>query len=126
MAIVLFKLSKLMDNTQYADIANKMAAKMAGWIKKHPGSFSNWASLLLFLHKPFYEIVINGPDAAAFTHQLYKAPYPGKVVVGAASASSLPLFDKRYVPGKTMIYLCVNNTCQKPLDNPEEALKMII
>jgi len=125
MAKVLFNLSRLFENARYADITNRMAGKMASWVKKHPGSFSNWASLLLYLNEPYFEIAVNGPSARTYIKRLYKAAYPGKVLAGAKSISSFPIFEKRFVPGKTMIYVCVNNTCQKPVEDPEEALEMI-
>ena len=39
--------------------------------------------------------------------------------------SKLPLLKMKQVNGKTMIYVCYNKACQKPVEKVSEALEQI-
>jgi len=125
MGIVLFKLSKYFENREYENIAKGMAQKMADYVKKHPSSFSNWASLIYYLGGSFSEVIVAGPEAMQKLNLLYKYPNPRKVVAGAVSKSGLPVFAHRFKPDKTMIYVCSNNVCQKPVEDLDKALAQL-
>jgi uncharacterized protein len=121
MALVLFKLSRLNEDVGYKNMAQEMARKMAPLVREHPSSFSNWALLIHYLTQNYHEVVVAGPDATEKAALIYAIPNPRKIVAGATADSGLPVFSQRFVPGKTMIYVCSNHVCQKPVENPEEA-----
>jgi len=121
MGIVLFKLSKFFANREFEDIAKGMAQKMAAYVKKHPSSFSNWATLVYYLSGSFSEVIVAGPGAKQKLKSLYKYPNPRKIVAGAVSQSGLPVFAHRFKPDKTMIYVCSGNVCREPVEDLDKA-----
>lgn len=125
MANALFKLGKITQNDDYLQIVKKMAGTMSDNIRDYPTSFSNWAMLWMHLAEPFYEVVICGEKARELALQMQRNNYPGKIVVGSSNQISLPIFKNRFQPGKTMIYVCTGNVCQRPVETVEEALKQM-
>ncbi|MCF8367233.1 MAG: thioredoxin domain-containing protein [Bacteroidales bacterium] len=125
MGIVLLKLSLLYDKVSYKNIALTMAQKVAAYVKKHPSSFSNWATLILFLSGNFREVIVTGSDAKQKIRDLYKLANPNKLVAGALSQSDLPIFAHRFKAGKTMIYICSNNVCLQPVEAMDQAAEML-
>ncbi len=126
MGIALFKLSKLLHNADYLNIARRMTGMMQANIKQYPTSFSNWAMLWLYLSRDFYEIAVTGEDADVKALELLKFYYPGKIVAGSRLPEELPLFKDRWQPDKTMIYVCADNVCKKPVQSVDEAVEQMV
>ena len=75
--------------------------------------------------KPFYEVAISGKKAHEKRKELNTKYIPNKLIVGSKKESKLPLLEMKQVNGKTMIYVCYNKACQKPVEKVEEALEQI-
>jgi uncharacterized protein YyaL (SSP411 family) len=125
MAIVIFKLSRLTGIPKYADYAEKMKQTMLGHVQKYPSSFSNWASFINMAGGGFYEIVIAGPQAQEMARVFNSKYLPNAVIAAATKTSDLPVFRDRFVPGKTLIYVCAGNYCKKPVETIDEAFQMM-
>lgn len=125
MAHVLFRLSKLYGNQEYEDISKKMAGKLSALVEKHAASFSCWARLLFYFTGNFYEVAITGKDALENLTRIYNAPVTRKVVAAAESSGSLPIFNNRFRDGKSMIYVCADHICQKPVETVDEAISQL-
>lgn len=122
MATVLFKLGNIFENENYSTTAGKLLKNVLPNIQKYPAAFSNWGILLIYYTGDFYEVVITGEDANLRKRGLDGFYHPSKLILGAKSKSDLPLFRNRFVPGKTMIYICANSECKLPAKTPEEAI----
>ena len=73
--------------------------------------------------QPFYEVAIVGNSVDEKRKSFNKHYLPNVIFAGCKSESSLPLLKNRSEDGATLIYVCVNKTCNKPVSEPEEALK---
>jgi len=125
MGIALMKLSKISENNRYLELAKQMAGMMQDNIQKYPTSFSNWAVLWMYLSEKFYEVAICGNDSQKFAEEILRFDYPGKIVAATDHQSDLPLLKNRFKPGKTLIYVCSGNVCQKPVETVQEAIRQI-
>lgn len=125
MGIALMKLSKITENNRFFELAKQMAGMMRANIMKYPTSFSNWAILWMYLSEDFYEVAICGKDAQKFAQEILRFNYPGKLIAASEHQSNLPLLKNRFKQGKTMIYVCKGNVCQKPVETVEEAISQM-
>ncbi|MAY22502.1 MAG: thioredoxin domain-containing protein [Flavobacteriaceae bacterium] len=125
MAKNLFVLSHHLDNEKYRETASQMLKNVLPEMEKYPSSFSNWMDLLENYQSNFYEVVITGDNAQETVLELEKLYLPNKLVAGSTKPESLPLLQERYVDGRTMIYVCVNNTCKLPVETIPEALELL-
>jgi len=94
---------------------------MTGQFEQYPQGFSNWGRLLLKQQNPYYEIAVVGPNAASVIEELSIEYLPNAILVGSGSESDLPLFMDRFENGKTRIFVCRDNVCQLPVEDPEDA-----
>lgn len=123
---MLYKLGYYFGNTNYTAVANTMLAKMGQQMQKYPSWYSRWAQGALLQAKGLYQIVIVGKDAAQL-YQQFDGYIPNAVfALSSNENNTLPLFEDRYVEGKTLIYICHNNTCQLPVDSVEKAMEYIV
>ena len=122
----LFRLSLITENAGYFEITQKMITKPGAQIKQYAASLYCWAQLMHELSGKFYEVVITGPEAGLYLRKIYAAGYPGKIVIAAENNSELPLLKGRFKDKKTMIYVCRNRVCNRPVENVEEALEQLV
>jgi hypothetical protein len=121
----LFLLGHYFENEKYISISKKMLNNVLAEIENYGAGYSNWAMLLLYFTHPFYEVVIVG-KAVDEKYRLFQKHYRSNMIfAGSASESSLPLFKNRFVKNETLIYVCENKTCFKPVTDVMEALKQI-
>ena len=125
MAKNLFLLSKYFDNPTYEENSKQMLKNVLKEIEQYPSGFTNWLYLLSNFQNNFYEVVIVGKDASEKIKELNKHYLPNKIIAGSKGENSGPLFENRWVQDKTLIYVCVNNACQLPVEESTEAIKLI-
>ena len=126
MAKNLFKLSHYFDNAYFKNTAITMLNNVKPEMKEYPSGYSNWFDLMLNYTSPFYEVAVIGKDASTKVSELNKFYIPNKLIAGSTSENNLPLLENRFIPNKTFIYVCVNNTCKLPVSNVENAIKLLI
>ena len=124
MAHVLFRLGQLTDNDLYITISKQMLSKVVDEVIEHGPYYANWASLLGKFVFPQKEIVITG-DKALEKSLLIQAGYFADCIFAGGFDESLPLLQNRWVKDKTLIYVCKDKSCELPVENIEEALKLI-
>ncbi|MGM0408122.1 MAG: thioredoxin domain-containing protein, partial [Bacteroidota bacterium] len=124
MAQNLFKLGYYFIKDDYLKKAEQMLLNMKKQIENNPYYFGNWIDLMIqFIHKP-YEVCIIGNKHHEIRKQFYKQYIPNIVLAGG-DHGNLPLLDDRYTTGKTTIYVCQNNVCQRPVKSFANALELI-
>ncbi len=122
MARNLFHLGTLLDRNDWKAKAVQMTSSLKTIITSAPDYNSHWALLALEISNPFAEIVIVGTRALEFRNELAKHDIPFSVFVGTEDTSDLPLLKDKPASVSTTVYVCYNNTCNKPVVTIEEAL----
>ena len=125
MAKNLFRLSYLLDQPDYLKTAKKMFNRIIGNMTDYPSGYSNWSQLMLNLSGNHLEAAIVGENAINLLNELQKNYLPQVIFCAGTAKSELPLLKERFVPGKTLIYICQNNSCQLPVETVKEALEII-
>ncbi len=125
MALNLFKLSRVYPNQNYSLIANNMLKAITAPLMNNISNYANWARLLLFQIKPFYEIALVGEDHKESARQVLKVYLPNTILAATAKESELPLLQNRYQEGKTLAYLCENGSCNLPMEKTMEVLEKL-
>lgn len=126
MAKNLFVLSKYFDNREYEEISKQMLKNVLNEIEGYPGGFTNWLYLLSNIKDDFYEVVIVGEKASEKIKELNSHYLPNKIIAGSRGEKTGPLFENRFVKGETLIYVCINNACQLPVEETTIAIKTIL
>ncbi len=124
MAHVLLKLGRFTGNENFIAQAKLMLQKVLNETIEHGSYYANWAGLLgLFVH-PQKEVVVTGDNATetALKIQLHYLP---DCIFAGGNNTTLPLLENRIAHGKTLVYVCKNQSCELPVENTEEALKLI-
>ena len=125
MAKNLFLLSKYFENTGFEAISQQMLKNVSTEIMQYPNGFSNWLDLLLNFKNGFYEVVIIGEDVDEKVKNINKNYLPNKIIAGSREENNGPLFQNRFVPNETLIYVCKNNTCKLPIKDPKIAIESL-
>jgi uncharacterized protein YyaL (SSP411 family) len=124
MAHNLFRLGHLLVKREYLELSASMMKQMQERFDQYPHGFANWGRLILMNLNPFYEIVVVGPSARSKLGFITTEYLPHALVVGSTSPSTLPLFQNRFEGERTSIFVCRDNVCQLPVEEPEEAKKI--
>ncbi len=125
MAKNLFVLSKYFEETGFDEIAHQMLKNVSEEIEQYPSGFSNWLDLLSNFQNDFYEVVIVGKDVSEKVKEFNKHYLPNIIIAGSKVENSGPLFENRYVPDATLIYVCVNNACKLPVEDTKIAIESL-
>ncbi|MBL7967152.1 MAG: thioredoxin domain-containing protein [Prolixibacteraceae bacterium] len=125
MARNLLRLSYYSEKTDYRSIAQHMLERMIVNLSEYPSGYSNWANLYLEFSGDQKEVVIVGENAHELAKIFQKHYLPNVIFCVSTGPSDLPLLKNRYASGKTLIYICQNNTCQLPVETVKEALELI-
>ena len=125
MARNLFRLSYLLDRPDYLETAQKMFSTVSGNMANYPSGYSNWSQLMLDLTGNHFEVAIAGENAISLLKELQKNYLPHVVFCAGTAENDLTLLKDRFISGKTLIYICQNNSCQLPVETVEGALSLI-
>lgn len=122
-ARVLYRLAEMLGNNEYKQRADKMVSAVSRSIIKYTSSFGNWAQLYLIINSTAKEIAVVGSEAKTISKQLNRLFIPDKVLMMATdeeATNASPLLEERYVDEMTLIYLCEQYTCQRPVESVEK------
>ncbi len=123
MARNLFHLGVILDREDWKKMATDMTSRLADLIASEPGYMCHWGILFSEITQGMTEVVVVGNEAEKQRQGLHQHYLPFALVMGAATSSTLPLFQGRESKGeKTLIYVCFNKTCKLPVERLEEAL----
>ena len=124
MAKALFKLGTLYDNADYKEKATQMLSNVYGEMEQYPSGYTNWALTALNITEPYYEVAITGENCQEKVTEINQLYLPNKVLMGAKTESQLPLLKDKFL-GTTTIFVCVNKSCQLPVEEVSEAVKQM-
>jgi uncharacterized protein len=123
MALNFFYLGRHFSEEIYTEKAQAMLKKVPEELRHYASGYSNWGCLALHLLYPFYEIAIVGNNVDEKVRELHQHSHTNAILAVSAGSHTLPLLANRFVAGKTLVYVCKNNTCKRPVENVEEALE---
>lgn len=125
-AEVLFQLSVYFDNAGYKEKAGKMVSRMTEQLQKDAtGYFSSWSFLAGQWAYGTNEVAIVGPQALSMNAALQKNYLPQAVFAGSEGMENLPLLQGKKSTGNTLIYVCTNGTCKRPVAEVAAALQQL-
>jgi uncharacterized protein len=125
MAMNLCMLGKHLGRTEWEGSAVAMLALTGSELAAYGPGYSNWACLALLLDYPFREIAVVGNSVDEKLRALYSSGITNAILAVSEGSSDLPMLAGRHVPGKTMIYVCENNTCGAPAETIDDALAQL-
>jgi uncharacterized protein YyaL (SSP411 family) len=121
----LLSLAHFFGMPEWEEHARKMAANLADELEHYPGSYSHWAALYLKLAFPFYDISISGEQSLEYLRQLRKPYRPNTLFAGSLQKSELPALSGRYQAGQTLVYVCRDKVCEKPLASIDDVNRIL-
>lgn len=124
MANNLFKLSKLLHSSPFAEMAKQMLSNIYNEMPKYGSGYSNWGLLALSEIAPFYEVVISGEDAQAVRQEFGKHYIPQAVFMGGNTMNTPFLENKAYTK-KSTLYICERFVCQAPTQSIDKAVALL-
>ncbi|WP_298478120.1 thioredoxin domain-containing protein [uncultured Maribacter sp.] len=125
MAQNLLRLGHLNYDKKFLDKSKSMVSAMVPMITPNASSYARWNSVLLNTTYTYYEIAVVGAKAKPLVKKLHNKYIPNTLLVGSTEDSKLPLFEGRYVPDGTYIYVCRDNSCKLPVETAEAAVKQL-
>jgi uncharacterized protein YyaL (SSP411 family) len=119
-------LGHLLSHEQYLETGAEMLKTIQPLMTSEPYYMANWATVSLYLYKPFREVAISGSKALEYRKELDQNHIPNKILVGTTQKSQLALLENRTAnDNSTLIFVCENKTCQLPVKTPQEALVLL-
>ena len=125
MAKNLFLLGAFFGKASYRERSVSMLEAMSGSLERYAGQYPNWLHLVLWLEKPFYEVVITGPQARETAETIFPRYLPNTFLAYSSEALSYALFENRHSDETTRVFLCEFGQCQLPRTNIEEVLRVL-
>jgi len=126
MAKNLFQLGNYFGATNYLEISRRMLSCVTRDMPSYGSGFSNWATLLLWQTGTYFELAVTGNEANEKLNEARKSYLPNVQLAGDDSGKSrLSLLSERFVPQKTLFYLCQNNSCKLPVSTFDEIRQQI-
>ncbi len=110
----------------YTEIANRLLSAVEKSMIEYPEGYGNWANLYLQNVMGSPELVIIGENAHEYHQEMKKGDLSYFILAVSDKNSRLPIFADRYEAEKTLIYICQNHACLKPVETIEAAKIEII
>lgn len=114
-------LSIYFDIGDWKSRAEKALEVIKSTAAKHPVSFSYWSLNLQAFIKGYREIVITGVDYLTALKEIWKEYIPVRVIQASAEEKNYwHLLQGKIFSNRTLIYLCENYNCLKPVATIED------
>lgn len=126
MAKNLYVLGHYFYNESYIEKSKRMINNVKESLLKGGQYFANWDILLAWFTGEPYEVAIVGDNYESIRKKFDQNYLPNVFLSGAAGEGSLQLLKYKKVEGQTMIYVCKDKACLKPVNTVEEAIDQIL
>ena len=125
MANALYLLGTIYDISDYLELSTRVLGTASDNVKRFPAYHAKWLSLAGLLAHGTHEIAVMGKNAKGINGTLQKNYLPDCVFMGETDKENLPLLENKLVANKTLIYVCTNKACKKPVEDVSQALAAI-
>jgi uncharacterized protein YyaL (SSP411 family) len=137
-ALVLLRLSKLLDNRGYAEKAEQILTSARDRILEQPGGYLNMLVAADFHLHPTMEIAVvgkrSGDDTKRLLDVVHRGHFPNRVLAllepdsadsGRAEQTVPLLTGKREIGGRATVYVCENYACKRPVNEAGDLQRML-
>jgi uncharacterized protein YyaL (SSP411 family) len=94
---------------------------------KYPTSFGVWLSCMEEIVRGTNEIAIIGKEWKSMMKKVLEGFIPHKIIMGSEEGQNgYPLLIDKGIEGQTVIYLCKNYSCLKPVNTVPDLYKQIL
>ncbi len=126
MAANLHYLSIVFGEKDYGELSLRMTAGLIPAMQQHPASFGAWAMGFYEYATGIKEVAIVGNRYRDYTKELLKTFLPGALLMSSAgNEEQFPLLREREKKGETLIYLCRDYACRRPVNNVPAFLDLL-
>jgi uncharacterized protein YyaL (SSP411 family) len=125
-ATVLYSLGVVYNKGNYSELTKEMLQAVSEKMKKYPVYHATWCGIAGLMSSGTYEVAVMGKDANARNRGLQKNYLPDCIIMGAEHEENLPLLEGKLRENITLIYVCTNKVCKRPVEDVEEALKQVV
>ena len=126
MAHNLWLLGTLLGRADFTEMADKMLGKVKKLLLQNADYLTNWAAFFALRAGSVAEVAIVGEQAQVFRQGIDQTYDPFRLFLGTEQSSELPLLvDKTTTAGQTTVYVCFDQTCQRPVLGVAEALSLL-
>ncbi len=133
MALNLLYLGTVFDVNEWKQRAAGNAAGLKDIIKRYPGSFAFWATLINAFTYPLYEIVLAGTYSVEKHKEFLKKAIPNRVFqissvshqISSVNHPELPILRNKPVVGQSQFFLCRDYSCQQPVKEVSDLIRLI-
>jgi uncharacterized protein YyaL (SSP411 family) len=124
MARNLYRAGLLLSRADWLTQAKEMMSLVQPLLQKEPQYLTNWACLYTEMLANTAEVAIVGKEYKAYAQEFGAGYQPFAVLAGTENTSAeIELLQNREPKGdETLVYVCYEGVCQRPLENVEEAL----
>ncbi|OIP82682.1 MAG: hypothetical protein AUK44_07135 [Porphyromonadaceae bacterium CG2_30_38_12] len=124
MADVLLRLDSLLEKPAYKQLAQSMLQHVLVDVQQHGVYYANWAKVLGRFVYPTIDVAVMGENALSTMHQTQQTYLPTSIFSGGME-ENLPILKNRLVKNKTLLYVCKDKVCLKPVTNSIAAVYTI-
>ena len=126
MAENLWVLGQFLENKNDLEKVQQMMQSVRLYFSEGRGSdYSQWAQLLAKEAFPLKEVVIIGKNAQQLNQELQKNYLPNILFQISEKSNDLPLLKDRFMEDETLIYVCENKVCLRPVNSVNIALDQL-
>ena len=126
MANILHKIGLITNQTRYIEIAEKMVSNVNSELQQFPSAYTNWGLLYLNLCIPFHQVVFSGINSKQNQTEFSKYYLPNLFTIGCEKESKIAMLKNKFEKGKSLIFVCENQSCQLPVETVAEAIHLTI
>lgn len=126
-ACVLYTLSVYFENTDYLNKSARMLSRLYQQLDNgETYSFASWCFLANMFAYGTQEVAIMGKDAPGKNQELQRNYLPLSIFMGSTQDENLPLLKGKNKESQTLIYVCTNRTCKRPVEETGAALDQLV
>ncbi len=125
MAINLYQLGRYFYKDDYIAKAKQMLENVKDNLTKNISFFANWGLLEESFVSPSYEVAIVGDQCSAVRAKIDENYLPGVLLSGGRDEGTLKLLENKLVKKQTIIYVCQDKLCKRPVTEVAEALEQL-
>jgi len=125
MAQNLYFLGTYLYKDEYLEMAKQMLSNIHPTMSQQPIFYSNWATLMMQLNQPLYEVAIVGDQWKSLRSEFDSYYLPNVIYLGGPMEGNLELLANKLVEGQTTIYVCENKSCRLPVKETNKALELM-
>lgn len=111
----LYLLGNLLERSDWLEQSQEMMYAMKQTTIRYPTSFSRWAILIQRQVAGPKQLIIAGNESAQLLAEWQQNINPEIFVMISKDKASLPALQYKYEQSRTLLYLCENFSCRKPV-----------